>query len=276
MMNAIHQQVRFFAPHTMILAAEVFANFNAAAPELIQSLIQQLLRFFPSAEFTVMATLRRIDEYLASWHGQRLKFGHAIEPLRTDGVEAYIKGIHFDYRLMVEGWLQALPKAQVILRDYAAVRKAGGSVVDFITQNRLDIPKGLAPERHENDSLHRGVYEIMRQGIIGLPRNQANALRSEIRDLTPRLRLPASNQIELFGSHNRQQLVDRFAPINRYLGEIAGRSAFFEDLEQAREVLSIPEEEVSGQALKQIRSLLNKRGDEAANALLDDLSTQKH
>ncbi|PCJ07281.1 MAG: hypothetical protein COB16_11690 [Rhodobacteraceae bacterium] len=271
MIHAIRQQVSFFTPHTMILAAEVFANFNAVAPELIH----QLVGFFPEAEFTVTATLRRIDEYLASWHGQRLKFGHTIAPLRTNGVEPYISGIHFDYRLMVEGWLQALPEARVILRNYTEVRNAGGSVADFITQNGLKVPKGLARERRENDSLHRGVYEIVRRGITELPRDQASALRAEIRDLTPKLRLPDSTQIELFGVQNRQHLVEQFAPINAYLGGVVGRAAFFDDLDQARQVLPVSEETVYAPALQQIRRLLRKRGDEAADKRLDDLSAQE-
>src|SRR5690606_24095591 len=99
MEHAIRQQIRFFAPHTVILAAEVFAHFAAHSEDLIR----RLHDLFAGADFTIVATLRRIDDYLASWHGQRFKFGHKVAPLRDDGLDDYLSGIHFDYRLMIEG-----------------------------------------------------------------------------------------------------------------------------------------------------------------------------
>ena len=248
MVNAINQQIRFSDPHTVILAAEVFANFNEADPELIT----QLAGYFPGAEFTVVATLRRIDEYLASWHGQRLKFGHKPEPLHGAGTAGYFKGIHFNYRLMAEGWLKALPQAQVILRDYADVRKNGGSVNDFITQTGLQMPDGLASERRENDSIHRGIYEIVRRANAGLPAPVAGRLRNSLRQMTVRLNLPPSHDIELFGADNRARLLEQFQPIDSWLGEVMGTSGFFADLAQ----ISVPgpcaEMEIYREALEQI------------------------
>ncbi|MFW8595923.1 hypothetical protein [Cribrihabitans neustonicus] len=250
MVHAIHQQIRFTEPHTVILAAEVFANFNAAAPRLIK----QLAGYFPGAEFTLVATLRRIDEYLASWHGQRLKFGHDVAPLREDGLDGYLQGIHFDYRLMLEGWLKTLPKARLVLRDYADVRAGGGSVADFIAQTGLELPAGLAPERRENDSIHRGVYEIARRGNAALPSGQSGRLRRALRELTPALDLPPSSRIELFGAANRERMLERFRPLDAWLGETAGRTGFFADLEAVREAEPVPEEEVFRAALSRICS----------------------
>ena len=251
MAHAIKQQVRFCDPHTVILAAEVFANFNAASP----TLIERLAGYFPGAEFTVVATLRRIDEYLASWHGQRLKFGHQLEPLRTTGIDGYLKGIHFDYRLMVEGWMKALPQAQVILRDYADVRKNGGSVNDFITQTGLQMPDGLAPERRENDSIHRGIYEISRRANAALPAREAGQLRNSLRQMTARLDLPSSHDIELFGADNRARLQDQFQPIDSWLGEVVGRSGFFADLAQISATDARAEMEVYPEAVERICSI---------------------
>lgn len=249
MFNAIDQQIRFTDPHTVILAAEVFANFNATAPELIR----KLARHFEGAEFTVVATLRRIDEYLASWQGQRLKFGHQLDPLRNEGLAQYLGGIHFDYRLMVEGWLKALPKAEVILRDYADVRAAGGSVADFITQTGLDLPEGLAPERRENDSLHRGIYEIVRRGNIDLGGALARTLRNDLRAVAPDLGLPSSNSIELFGAEVRAQMLEQFRPMDSYLGQVMGREGFFADLEAVGDPAPVPEMEAYAQALEALK-----------------------
>lgn len=248
MFNAMKQQIRFSQPHTVILAAEVFANFNAASPKLIEQLAAQ----FPNAEFTLVATLRRIDEYLASWQGQRLKFGHKLEPLREAGLDDYFKGIHFNYRLMVEGWIKALPDANVILRDYAQVRASGGSVVDFITQTQLDLPAGLLPERRENDSFHRAVYEIARQANHQQPGPKTSLLRRCLREKTAELQLPSSHDIELFGAKNRTRMLERFRPIDRYLGEVMGRSGFFADLERVQDCAPLAELEVYQDALAQI------------------------
>lgn len=250
MVRAIRHQIEFLQPEAVILAAEVFANFAAADPTLIQSLRE----IFPDeAEITVIATLRQIDEYLASWHGQRLKFGHKIEPLSAGGTQNYFNNIHFDYRLMLEGWLEALPEAEFILRDYADVRAGGGSVVDFIAQSGLNFPEGLAAERRTNESLHRGVYELARRGNEILPAPQANSLRQWLRQLTPELDLPKSSEIELFGAQTRKEMIDRFDPIHQFLGEVSGKAPFFADLEAARRVQPVPEAEVIRHALAQLR-----------------------
>jgi hypothetical protein len=252
MLNAIRQQIRFSQPHTVILAAEVFANFNAVSPALIRQLVNQ----FPQSEFTLVATLRRIDAYLASWHGQRLKFGHKLEPLRADGLDGYFNGIHFDYRLMLEGWLKALPQAQLILRDYEEVRVGGGSVADFIAQTGLELPEGLAPERRENDSIHRAFYEVVRRGNHELDPPQAAALRRALRqDLPGRLSLPDSRSIELFGAENRQRMLERFRLIDAWLGDVAGRpdGGFFADLDRVAEIAEFPEIEAMQTALEQLR-----------------------
>ncbi|OED45977.1 hypothetical protein [Leisingera sp. S232] len=270
MVHAIQQQIRFSEPHTVVLAAEVFANFSAAGPELIE----RLAGWFPGAEFTLVATLRRIDEYLASWHGQRLKFGHKLAPLRKDGLESYLRGIHFNYRLMVEGWVTALPEARVVLRDYEQVRASGGSVADFITQAGLDLPSGLAPERRENDSIHRAFYEIARQANHRLAPELAAELRKALRtDLQGRLPLPASSSIELFGADNRARMLEQFRPIDAWLGETVGRSTFFADLEQVLERKPLPEPEAMQLALAQLQlQELDREGKETLSRFLTELA----
>lgn len=254
MIRAIRKQVEFLNPDVVILAAEVFANFAPADP----ALITQLGGLFPNADITVIATLRRIDEYIASWHGQRLKFGHDIAPLRGDGMQGYFGNIHFDYRLMLAGWFDTLPDARFIIREYGEVRAAGGSVADFVTQTGLRLPDGLAPEQKTNESLHRGLYEIARRGNQALAAPVAKQLRQTLRRLTPELNLPDSGDIELFGAQNRAELVDRFEPIDAFLGARTGRPGFFGDLDKARKVLPIREMEVFRRA---IGALLRRKGD---------------
>jgi len=249
MFRAIDKQIEFLDPHTVILVAEVFANFAPADP----ALIDRLKDAFPGADITLIATLRRIDEYLASWHGQRLKFGHKMAPLRSSGTSGgmagYFNNIHFNYRLMLEGWIDTIPEARIILRDYADVRGAGGSVADFVAQAGLKLPPGLEPEQRTNESLHRGVYEIARRGNKALTPAQAGQLRWFLRQVTPELGLPPSGEVELFGAKNREVMATRFGPIQAFLGEVSGRTPFFGDQQEVARTLPVPEMEVFKQAL---------------------------
>lgn len=253
MFRAIRKQVEFLTPHTVILAAEVFANFAPNSPELIA----RLRDFFPAAEITVVATLRRIDEYLASWHGQRLKFGHHPPPLRDVGAQNYFGNIHFNYQMMLEGWLKEMPSARFILRDYSDVQRGGGSVADFIRQTGLKVPRRLQAERKTNQSLHRGTYEIVRRGNQVLRPGLAGELRRDLLNLTPTLGLPPSGDIELFGAQHRHQMQERFEPVHAFLGQVSGEAPFFGDQFEVENLRPIAEMEVFKLALAKILRCLN-------------------
>ncbi len=241
MENALPQQITMFDPHTVVLAAEVFSNFSVRSPKMIG----RLLKLFSDFDITLMLTLRRIDEYLVSWHGQRLKFGNKLPRLSSDGLNEYAPTIHFNYKLLLQGWLDAAPDANVIIRNYADVRAAGGSVADLIAQAELQLPKGMYKERWQNDSLHRGVYELARRGNNTLKRPFSGRFRSVLSDMTPDLDLPASHEIELFGADMRAQIMDAFHPIDIELGQISGKeNAFFNDENSVLKVLPIDEKEV--------------------------------
>lgn len=245
---ALHQQFAFFNPHTVVMAAEVFANFSVRCPEMIA----RLLAVFEGFDVTLLATFRRIDEYMMSWHGQRLKFGHKPRRLSQDGLDDFLGGIHFDYGRLLEGWLSQLPDAKIILRDYADVRKAGGSVADFIEQGELQMPDGLQGERRQNDSLHRGIYELVRRGNIDLAPPLSGQYRSVLRDLSGGMDLPKSNEIEMFGADVRAQIVEKFAPINARLGEISQVSGSFPfDDDAVLKTLPVSEDEAMASAKAQ-------------------------
>ncbi|MFT7595546.1 MAG: hypothetical protein ACI8R4_002875 [Paracoccaceae bacterium] len=267
MFRAIHKQIEFLKPDTLVLAAEVFANFAPTSPDLIV----RLRDAFPDADFTVVATLRRIDEYLASWHGQRLKFNHSPPPLRAGGLQEYFDNIHFDYRLMLKGWTDNMPDARFVLRDYTDVRQAGGSVADFVTQTGLKLPSGLLEEQKTNESLHRGIYEIARQGNKALRPALSGKLRHTLRELTPELNLPASGDIELFGPENRQIMHDRFDPIHAYLERVSDTSPFFADQAAVRQIRPIPELDVFKLAVERVREQTEKFEDPEVRGFLNSL-----
>lgn len=269
MLRSINMQIRYLHPHTVILTAEVLANFGAVQP----ALIERLAKAFSGAALTVVATFRRIDEYLASWFGQRLRFGApSLEPLRSDGMAQYFNNIHFDYQMMLGPWRQKLPSAEFILRDYRQVQAAGGSVPDFVAQTRLTLPDQLRPERKTNESFHRGIFEIARLGNRALPRDKAGVLRDFLVKITPDLGLPPSGDIELFGTGNREILIDRFEPIDAYLGEIVGQAGFFPDLLEARKPRPVPEREAFALAASGIRQRSDMIGEDSViRAFLSDL-----
>lgn len=261
--QAIASQIRSFAPRTVILCAEVFANFGALAPRLIGD----LGGFFEGAEVSLHCTLRRPDQYLASWHGQRLRFGARLEPLRKGGLAPYLGTIHADYRLMLEPWIEGFPGARLSLRNYAEVLAVGGSVADFLSEARLDLPPAVAtrllPERRSNESLHPALLEFARVGALRLPPSAAAQLTGALLTPLPGLILPPKDEIELFGRANRQRLLDAFRGSDGWLRARGGRP-FFPALATAAEPLPRPEPEVARALRPALAAALAEGGHPAA------------
>lgn len=252
MLKAINMQIRYLNPEVVVLAAEVFSNFAADAP----SAITKLAALFEGHEVRIIATLRRVDDYLASWHGQRLKFGHKIEALRDTATSEYIKSIHFDYRLMLDKWCGEFPNADFIMRNYSDVLKSGGACEDFIEQSGIMFPEGLNSVSNANPSFHQALYEIARIGNRELSDSGAAELKQFLLRIQPRLKLPQSKSIEMFGVENRDLMANNFAPIHEYLSEKNKGGAFFFDIDEISSVRDINELDAANDALAQIQSLI--------------------
>lgn len=249
MLTTVKRQIDIFQPEVVILAAEVFANFAAVSP----ALIDRLQQFFDGADITVTATLRRIDDYLVSWHGQRLRFGQAPRALPNGALNHYYRNIHFNYHKMLQSWIKHMPRAQIRLRSYDQVRAAGGSVQDLMTQAGLPMPSDPARARRANESLHRGLIEIARQGNAALEAGPAHQLFLSLLRLGPKLDLPPASEVEMYGAPARAQMLERFTPIHDWLCERTGNT-FFPDLEDIARTRSQAEYEINRAALSQIRS----------------------
>lgn len=247
MLNTIAQQIEALEPRAVVLTAEVFANFR-------RPLVGRLAEFFKGSEIRILVTLRRIDDYIAAWHGQRLRFGHKLLALSAGGLELYFKGIHFNYARMLEGWVEMMPEATFVLRDYKDVLAAGGSIADFQAQSGLDFPDGLLPVDQANPSLHRGLVDIARRGNHLLEPHDAATLRRWLGRMAKHLDLPPSRQVELFGPAARAEMAARFAPIHQEIGRIAGRTPFFADIDKVGEVLPFDQAEVTAAALAQLQA----------------------
>jgi len=271
MFRTIQQQINMLQPKAVILTAEVFANF---APRST-SLIDRLATFFQGADIRVIATFRRIDDYLASWHGQRLRFGQKVNPLRAVGIGPYRNSIHFDYKKMLDGWCKTVPQAEFILRNYSDVLANGGSVKDFIASSGLKFPRGLLPVRQANESLHRGMVEIARRGNHQLDQPDARLLRQVLGLKTPALNLPASGDVELFGAEHRENMVNTFELVHDYIGQVAGRQPFFPDMEEARTTRPYAEIEVATDALDQLQRLSGDIGNAVVHDFLKSLDLRQ-
>lgn len=258
MLHALRKQVEFLKPKAVILCSEVFANFGQVDPDLIP----QLMTAFSDTEIEVeiYGALRRPDEYLISWHGQRLKVGERLNPLDNGGLEPYFDTIHFNFRTMAEAWSKQLPEARLILRPYSEILEAGGSIDDFIARSSVDFPANLAVPGRANQSLPRAAMEIVRRANHDLPNNLAHELSRYFLTTGKALDPTPNAQVEMFGAAARQELAHRFAPIHDYLSELTGRSAFFDSIDEVTHECPVPQARAAAELLAQIepKTLPNK------------------
>lgn len=236
MLATLRHQIDLFQPHTVILCSEVMANFGRQSPELIDT----LRSVFPEAEFELYCVLRRPDDYLASWFGQRLRFGRALAALDQGTALKDSKGIHFNYRKMVDPWAAVFPDSPLYLRTYDQVMAAGGSVEDFTATVGCSFPRGLSQKGPRNDGLHRAAFEIQRRANQELPRPDAQALLQVLLQKGRTLAPVSNSEVELFGVDLRRQLHESFQPIDQYLAKQIGAAQFFEDLDWMRRPAPMP------------------------------------
>ncbi len=256
MVQALRNQVDWLKPKAVILCSEAFANFGQVDP----GLIKRLRNTFPKAEIEIYCALRRPDDYLISWHGQRLKVGEKLAPLSGEAAANYYDTIHFNFRTVVEPWLTEIPEARPILRNYADILKAGGSTEDFAQQIGIDLPEDMLPVGRANTSLPRAAMEIARRGNHELPPEAAHQLVRYLLSSEAKLAPTPNRDVEMFGAELRAEIADRFAPIHAWLSETTGQDAFFPDLGDMPEPRPVSEQDATADLLAQIdpASLPNK------------------
>ena len=185
MIRTLRLQVQYLQPHTMLLCSEVLSNFGPHP----KNLIQQLKNIFPQAEYELYCALRRPDDYVVAWHGQRLRFGERIAALRKVGIKPYANTIHFDYHKLLAPWIAHFPEAQIHVRSYADIIKSGGSAQDFMAATSANFPAMLTKTGTANTSLPRAAMEIIRRGNHSLEPGAAQMLakffQSPLNNLKP-------------------------------------------------------------------------------------------
>ncbi len=247
MLATIRHQIEIFSPETVIICSEVLSNFGSGHDDLIA----QLRDTFPGASFELYCTLRRPDEYLASWYGQRLRFGQKIAALGQGTALKDTTGIHFDYGRMLKPWVTAFTDSTLHLRSYDQVIAAGGSIEDFTQTISCNIPDGLSHQGPKNHGLHRAAFEVQRRANQDLSSNEAQKLLHFMLHDAPALPL-ASNDVELFGVALRRELFERFQPIDTYLGTLIGEESFFPDLDWMCRPRFTPLADASAKLLQQL------------------------
>lgn len=249
MLHAIRQQIRYLNPQVVILCSEAFANFGDVDP----GLITRLRHSFPDADMQIYCALRRPDAYLAAWHGQRIKVGEAIAPLREVGPASYAGTIHTDYARLILPWVDALPDARLHLRPYEVIRAAGGSPQDFFAQVGVPLPHGLLPAGRQNASLPLAAMEIKRRANMALEPDQAHQLARYIQGAGDRITPLPNDQVDLFGPGQRAALAEAFEPQHDILAGLTGAPDFFADADQIARPRPVPEMEAARHYLAQMR-----------------------
>lgn len=256
MIDTLKVQMARLNPETVILCTEVFSTFGEVTP----ALVDQLINFFPKLSgIQIYCALRRPDQYLVSWHGQRMKAGEQLDPLARSWKE-YLHTVHLDYTMVIEPWIKRCPEARITLRDYADVMADdGNSVRDFRRHSGLKWPAKLIPPPRTNFSLHRGVQEIARLANNALGEQEAHDLRAFLMECGKWIELPPNGQIDMLGQTARAKIAARFDPVHARLGEITGKSPFFGAYAEITKSPPIPEPEATETALKQMTPELMQR-----------------
>ncbi len=247
-LRTIQKQIKQHNPQAMILCSEVFSNLGPLVPDQIS----RLRDAFPSATFDIYLALRRPDEYIVSWQSQRLRFGEKLRALSNPKNKFGHQSIHFDYRALLEPWLSRIPQANLILRPYRDVLKNGGSCVDFVQMSTTDFPANMVPVTRQNPSLPNALMEIARLANRRLSKHTAHAVFDSLQAASAHIALPENNEVEMFGTDNRQRILELFEPTHAYLNTISHRSSFFADYSEIIQCKPIPEPNARRDALGQL------------------------
>lgn len=227
MLQFLHNQIHELEPKSVILCSEVFALLGMTAK---RSGVQRLANRFAQHDVTIYCNLRRPDEYLSSWHRQRLKFGAKLQPLSGEGLHEYLDSAHFQQVKLIEGWTEYFPQAKLVIRNFDEVRAAGGSIVDFMRHSSLTFPSNLHVPKDQNPSVPSAFAEIGRRAILELNPPLAREVIHWLTAARRRVSHPSDSDVEMFGPANRALISDRFAQIATSLDGLTGMSPFYPDL----------------------------------------------
>ena len=250
MFEAIEQQIAALQPQTTVLCSEVFALLGMTKH---RKSIRRLNARLGHHDTTIYCTLRRPDDYLSSWHRQRLKFGAKLKPLRAGGMGGYLETAHFQQARMVRGWREdGFQNAELVLRNFDDVRRNQGSVHDFMTQTGVAFPQNVSLPDLRNPSVPSAFAEIGRLALIELPRESGRRIVEwliSVRGMVPHA---ADRDVEVFGPLVREKLVRNFAPIAADLRQMTGGRDFYPDIDELERLRPVNELDAANEALPRL------------------------
>ncbi len=270
MFTILRNQIEILAPKHVILCAESMSNF-ANWPVLIS----RLAELFAGAKLRIICTLRRPDDYLVSWHMQRLRFHAPLRSFAEGAFDTYRNSVHFDYRYMLAPWFEHMPDAELSLRSYRAVMATGGSVQDFRERSGIRFPRAMLPPLRRNYSLPFGTAETLRRGFRTLEaKDDKHVLLDLVQQQAGAMKLASNREIEMLGPDLRAHMAAEFAPIHDYLGDISGEVPFFDDIDQITALRPVSEDVASRQVLSALRPEVLDPG-HPVRSFLEDLRQSK-
>lgn len=244
MLHLIEQQITTLEPSQVVICSEVMSRF---ADRRMRKIMPRMAFRFGSYDVSIVLNLRRIDEYLSSWHLQRLKFGATSKPLRDGAYEGYYPNVHFRYDRIVETWRSTFPNAEMVVRNYDDVCTSGGTVADFFMQAKIDhVPVPM--QDRMNASIPYAMAEIARLGNVIAP-SLRHPLQAYLEEAATRVTYARNAEVDLFGEAHRSALIKAFEPVHASLSTQLGLDAFFPDLDMAAKPRDIPELEAARAAL---------------------------
>ena len=249
MIGTIRDEIGRHQPDTVFLCSEAFSNFSENAPGAIEA-VADICGNHP---VKILATLRRPDEYIVSWHLQRLKFGDKINPLREGGLEEYFGTFHLDYQHMMSPWLKTFPNAEYSLVNYSDVLDDGGSIPSFWRQIGVSEPTNFKSVARGNPSIHPAISEIIRRANHSLPPDKGQKFWRWMVASSKKFDLPTAKSVEVLGQDARRAIASSFAGSHEFLAARFGPDPFFPGFEQIENCLPIPEAEAFAQALPKVQ-----------------------
>lgn len=246
MLNTIQYQIDKYQPNNLVFCSEVMGNLA-----IHSDILSRLVDRFNASKCCVYCTLRNPYSMLESWHGQRLKRGQNTGRLKEGATRKYLTSIFFNYRLMIEPWLNIANPDSYHVINYDNFTTGEDSISKFL-QTVFDLDMDIFTKiANTNVSIPLAVYEIIHRSITRMTRDKQEELLNYI--LKYRQLYPADNQVELFGYSNRKLIFDEFKPINTYLGDITGIEDYFDGLEMHLTEKPVSEEKAFSDTLDIIK-----------------------
>jgi hypothetical protein len=196
---------------TVVMSGE-HCSSRLRSDEEVHRLLEFLDRFF--TEITVIAYLRRQDDFLASTHSTDVKNG-GTQPLQIPDAETI--AFRYDYWELLSRWARVFGRENIVVRRCGKTFLSNGSLIDdfmgivgLVSSPDFDRPEVL------NESLDAECLEFLRLMNVHLqPSDQRRGIVSTLQALSkgPLIDLPAAERADFMGQlseSNRRVALEYF------------------------------------------------------------------